>query len=138
MRAEKDRSNRKNITRAQKFALELLEYLEENNIKQKELAQLMRVSPQQVNKILRAKANLTFETLDKIEDALGVHITSPQINVKKHVHSQTIARTMQLVHKRRSKRIEANISTSGSPKKNAILKTTIENMDYYKFTADQI
>jgi transcriptional regulator with XRE-family HTH domain len=137
-RAAKDRVNRKKISRAQKFALELLEYLDENNIKQKELAELMGVSPQQVSKIIRAQANLTFETLDKIEEALEIIISSPIIKTKREMHSQTITSVMKVVHNVNSKPIEANYSTSGNPEKNPVLDTTIENMDYYDYTAEQI
>lgn len=137
-RAERDKGNRKKISRAQKFSLELLEYLDDNNITQKELAKLMGVSPQQVNKILRAQANLTFETLDKIEEALEVTISSPIIKIKKQMHSQTFKSVMQVVYKKSFKQFEENFSTSGSPEKNPVLDTTIENMDYYDYTAEQI
>ena len=137
-RAKQDKVNRKKISRAQKFALDLLEYLDDCNIKQKELAELMGVSPQQVNKILSAKANLTFETLDKIEDALELTISSPIIKTKRQMHSQTFTSVMKVVHKRSSKLVEENFSTSSSPEKNPVLDTTIENMDYYDYTAEQI
>ncbi|MGO1584787.1 MAG: helix-turn-helix transcriptional regulator [Mesonia sp.] len=75
--------NKKDIKRSQQFALDLMDYLEENEISQKELATGMDVSPQQVNKILRAKANLTFDTIDKIAEALGVNISTPQIITNK-------------------------------------------------------
>lgn len=60
IRAKNDRKNRKSIARAQAFALELLDYMDTHNITQVGLAKKMGVSPQQVNKILRAKSNLTF------------------------------------------------------------------------------
>ena len=60
-RAKQDRANRRNIKRSQAFALELMDYMETHNIKQIDLAEKMNVSTQQVNEILRAKANLTFK-----------------------------------------------------------------------------
>ena len=84
-RAKKDRNQRRNISRAQAFALELLDYMEAHDLKQTQLAERMGVSPQQVNKILRAKSNLTFETLDKIADALEADIPPPKI-IAKHDH----------------------------------------------------
>lgn len=138
LRAQKDRSNRKNISRAQKFALELLDYLEENKITQKQLAQKMDVSPQQVNKILRAKANLTFETLDKIEAALGVTLSSPTIISKIKIQSKTMESIMILVHKSDNKQIEENYSTSIVTRKNPILETTLESIENYAYTAEQI
>ena len=137
-RAKQDRSNRRNITRAQLFALELLDYMEIHKIKQKDLAERMDVSPQQVNKILRANANLTFETLDKIEDALGVTISAPTIKGHNAVKSQTVGKTMQVVHRRVQKTMDADLSTTSVTKKNPLLENTIEGINPYQYTADQI
>ncbi len=86
-RAKQDKSDRRTNTRAQSFALELMDYMDKNGIRQNELAQKMGVSAQQVNKILRAKSNLTFDTLDKVERALGVIITPPKIRMQETIHS---------------------------------------------------
>lgn len=137
-RAKQDRNNRKNITRAQAFALELMEYMDLHNIKQTELADKMGVSAQQVNKILRAKSNLTFETLDKIADALEVNITSPKIKLVKNSHSSIVHYSMQIVHRRQYKVIEENMTSKRITKQNAVLNTSMENMDSYSYTAKQI
>ncbi|OWW25056.1 hypothetical protein B4Q04_10940 [Zobellia sp. OII3] len=137
-RAKKDRANRRQISRAQKFALDLLDFLDENKISQKELAQRMEVSPQQVNKILRAKANLTFETLDKIEAALGVTLSSPTFINKKPIQSKPIEHTMTLVHKAARKQVEPIYNRNIGSTKNSILETTLENVENLAFTADQI
>jgi len=137
-RAKQDRNNRRNITRAQAFALELMEYMDLHNIKQTELANKMGVSAQQVNKILRAKSNLTFETLDKIAHALEVNITSPKIKSIKSSHSPIIHYSMQIVHRRKHKVIEENMTSKRIIKQNAVLNTSMENMDSYSYTANQI
>lgn len=137
-RAKLDRANRKQIGRAQRFALELLNYLDENQISQVEFAQKMGVSPQQANKILRAKSNLTFDTIDKIEDALGVIISTPKIKSRKPIVSQPIKKTMKLVHKSGQKPIEPIYEKAIEPSRNAILHTNLENIENYAFTADQI
>lgn len=137
-RAKQDRNNRRHLKRAQLFALELLDYMETYKIKQKDLATKMDVSPQQVNKILRAKSNLTFDTLDKIEEALGITITAPTIKVSKKVGVQTLDKVMQVVYRRRPKVMETDLNTVTVTKKNAVLKTTIESMDSYRYTANQI
>lgn len=137
-RAKQDHSDRRNIKRAQVFALDLMKYMEMHNIKQTDLANKMGVSPQQVNKILRAKANLTFDTLDKIADALAVHITSPKIKTIKSVHSQIIHNSMQIVHGSKLKYVEENRTSKRIYKQNAILQTTMENMESYANTANQI
>jgi transcriptional regulator with XRE-family HTH domain len=138
-RAKQDRNNRRNITRAQAFALELLDYMDLNNIKQNELAEKMGVSAQQVSKILRAKSNLTFDTIDKIGDALEVTITSPKIekiNTKKQVLLPSSM--MQVVHRRTSKIINEVTVVKNMEKATPILDTRMENMEKYRFTANQI
>ncbi|UKM65671.1 helix-turn-helix transcriptional regulator [Flavobacteriaceae bacterium GSB9] len=137
-RAKQDRNNRRNITRAQAFALELMDYMDLHNIKQTDLANKMGVSAQQVNKILRAKANLTFETLDKIADALEVNIPAPKIREIKSSHSSIVHYSMQIVHKRKHKVIEENITSKIINKQNAVLNTSMENLDLYTYTANQI
>lgn len=137
-RAKKDRSNRRNITRAQAFALELMDYMDVHNIKQVDLANEMGVTAQQVNKILRAKANLTFETLDKIADALGVKISSPKIMSGNSSQIPVIHSSMQIVHQRKFKVIEENVTSKRITKRNPVLNTNMENMDFYTYTANQI
>ncbi|MDT0690297.1 helix-turn-helix transcriptional regulator [Salegentibacter sp. F188] len=131
VRAKNDRANRRNINRAQEFALDLMEFMETHKITQKELANKMEVSPQQVNKILRAKANLTFDTLDKIADALNVTISSPKIEVREKSYSRTVSTTMQVVHRHKQKEIAEDLNTVMISKKNPFLSTTLENMNEY-------
>ncbi|SHH65885.1 helix-turn-helix domain-containing protein [Winogradskyella jejuensis] len=137
-RAKKDRSNRRNITRAQAFALELLDYMDLHKIKQIDLANRMDVSAQQVNKILRAKANLTFETIDKIADALGVDISSPKIKSSNRTNSAIIQYSMQIVHKRKYRTIEEELTSEKIVKRNPVLQPNMENLDPYNYTAKQI
>lgn len=137
-RAKQDRNNRKNITRAQAFALELMEYMDVHHIKQTELAEKMGVSAQQVNKILRAKSNLTFETLDKIADALGVNITSPKIKAIRIAHAPITHYNMQIVHRRQYKVIEENMTSKRINKQNPILNASLESVASYTYTACQI
>lgn len=137
-RAKQDCNNRKNITRGQVFALELMEYMDLHNIKQIDLASKMGVSAQQVNKILRAKANLTFETLDKIAEALEVNISSPKIEAIKNPYSPVIHHSMQIVHRRKYKLIEQNMLSKRINEQNPVLSTSMESMDSYSYTANQI
>jgi transcriptional regulator with XRE-family HTH domain len=136
-RAKQDRSNRRKISRAQAFALELMDYMSTHGIKQNQLAKRMGVSSQQVNKILRAKSNLTFETLDKIEDALNITISSAKIKQYRSADSPVIQNIMKLVYKKH-KVIEENISTQVKTSINPVLETSIESMNNYKYTAEKI
>ncbi len=53
-------------------AVQVLGILRERAMSQSALAELMGVSRQQVSKITSGNENLTFETIDKLERALGV------------------------------------------------------------------
>ena len=131
-------ANKKHIKRAQLFALELLDYMEAHHISQKELAERMGVSPQQVNKILRAKSNLTFDTLDKIEAALGVSISNPKIEALAPIHAKTVSKSMQVVYKNIQGIVKVNKTSKPVNINNPILQTSIKSMDVYKYTAGQI
>tara|TARA_R110002072_G_scaffold161696_1_gene313345 strand:- start:709 stop:1179 length:471 start_codon:yes stop_codon:yes gene_type:complete len=139
IRAEQDLKNRRKIKRAQLFALDLMDYMDDNHLKQTDVAKLMNVTPQQVNKILRAKANLTFETLDKIEEALGVTISNPKIMVaSKTISYKKIGKKMQVVHKKTNSSVKIEANSKSITNKNPVLKTTMETANEYLFTADQI
>lgn len=136
-RAKQDRKNRSHISRSQAFALELLDYMEANDIKQKDLAERMGVSPQQVNKILQAKANLTFDTLDKIAAALEITISSPKIISAGTLKFQTLD-TMQIVHRQKQRIIEEDACFPAAVERNPILSTTLLSLEDYRYTAVKI
>jgi transcriptional regulator with XRE-family HTH domain len=46
--------------------------LKQKGWSQKQLAENMKVSAQQINKIVKGKENLTLETISKLENALGI------------------------------------------------------------------
>ena len=68
------RENRTWLRKSQRIALRILQTLDEKNMQQKELAEAMGVSPQQVSKIVKGKQNLTLETISKLETVLGVKL----------------------------------------------------------------
>jgi DNA-binding Xre family transcriptional regulator len=67
------------------IALRVLTTLKEKNMSQKTLAEIMNVSPQQVNKIVKGSENLTLETITKLEQALDIQL----INVVKNYRTQS-------------------------------------------------
>ncbi len=67
-----DEANEAWLDRSANIALRILGTLQNRSISQKELAEKIGVSPQQVSKILRGNENLTLETIAKLEAALGV------------------------------------------------------------------
>lgn len=52
----------------------VLEALKAQMLTQRDLAEKMNVSPQQINKIVKGQENLTLETITNLELALGIHI----------------------------------------------------------------
>jgi transcriptional regulator with XRE-family HTH domain len=69
--AKKRIENSGAIHEAMLISLKVLKTLKTQKLKQKDLAIKMGVSAQQVNKIIRGSENLTLETLNKLEKALG-------------------------------------------------------------------
>lgn len=57
--------------RSFKVALNVLEILGHKNMTKTELAVKIGVTPQQISKWLNGKSNMTLDTIEKIEDALG-------------------------------------------------------------------
>lgn len=66
------------LKHSQKIAIKVLRTLREKNIKQKEFASMIGVSPQQVNKIVMGNENLTLDTISKLEMALDVKLIFPE------------------------------------------------------------
>ncbi|MBN1929717.1 MAG: helix-turn-helix domain-containing protein [Chlorobiaceae bacterium] len=71
-RAEWFEANQSWLDRSADIALRVLSTLDALNMSQKELAERIGVSPQQVSKIVKGNENLTLETISKLEAALGV------------------------------------------------------------------
>ncbi len=66
--------NRAWLRRSQSIALKILMTLREKKMSQKELAEIVGVSPQQVSKIVKGRENLTFETIAMLEKALDIFL----------------------------------------------------------------
>ncbi len=71
------------IERSQSVALKILQTLREESLSQKELAERLHVSPQQVSKWVKGSENFTLETISRIESALGIELIAvPRFEVK--------------------------------------------------------
>ncbi|MEQ9278060.1 MAG: helix-turn-helix domain-containing protein [Balneola sp.] len=101
------RDNRAWLRKSQSIALRILDVLEEKGVQQKELAEAMNVSPQQISKIVKGKQNLTLETITKMETVLGV----PLMEVAKHQQSVSIEKkeVEPNMRKRREPKVVAHI-----------------------------
>lgn len=71
-KAEWRRNNREWIRKSQRIAMTILNWMEENNISQKELASRLNVSPQYVSKLLKGSENLSLETITKLESVTNI------------------------------------------------------------------
>lgn len=67
-------TNKKWLENSTKIAISVLEALKEKDWSQKDLAEKMNVSAQQINKIVKGQQNLTFETVGKLEGALEISL----------------------------------------------------------------
>jgi len=74
IKAKNRLANKSWLKHSRKIAIKINIFLKENKIKQKELAELLDVSPQQVSKIIKGRENLTLETISKIENVLKIQL----------------------------------------------------------------
>lgn len=72
--AKGKKENRDWQKHSQKIAIKVLMALREKELKQKQLAKTIGVSPQQINKIVKGKENLTLVTIAKLENALNIDL----------------------------------------------------------------
>jgi len=88
------RANRGWLRKSQKIAIRVLSVLDEKDMQQKELAEAMEVSPQQVSKIVKGKQNLTLQTISKLEQVLGISLFElPRQSYTKKVEVKKTAKT---------------------------------------------
>lgn len=77
-KAKYRRENREWLKISATIAVRVLETLKAQNLSQKDLADRMQVSPQQISKIVKGQENLTLETISNLEKALGIRIIEEQ------------------------------------------------------------
>lgn len=75
-KAQWRRENRDWLNKSAKIAIKILREIraqkDKNGMSQKKLAEMMNVSPQYINKIVKGQENLSLETICKIERVLGI------------------------------------------------------------------
>lgn len=71
---EVEKADIKNKLRSFRVALNILEILENKEMSQAALADKVGVTAQQISKWLRGKSNMTLETIEKLENALGYQL----------------------------------------------------------------
>ncbi len=103
------RANRKWLRKSQSIALLILDMLDEKGMQQKQLAEVMGVSPQQISKIVKGKQNLTLETISKLEQILGVALIEvPKFQTKVDVEIKEYKVSMPSVAQKKTQRVKAH------------------------------
>jgi len=85
-KAKKRKENKEWIKHSQKIATKVLLSIREKGITQVQLSEMLEVSAQQINKIVKGKENLTLQTISKLEKALQIKLIFPDENAVKTVH----------------------------------------------------
>lgn len=85
------RQNRAWLRRSGQIAIKVLSALKQQKLSQKDLADRMGVTAQQVNKIVKGRENLTLETISKLEAALNV----PLIQLASGLSAQSVMTEVQ-------------------------------------------
>ncbi|TDW96999.1 helix-turn-helix transcriptional regulator [Dinghuibacter silviterrae] len=73
------RENREWLRKSAVIAVRVLDALKAQGLSQKELAERMNVSPQQISKIVSGQENLTLETILNLEVTLGIQIIDDKV-----------------------------------------------------------
>lgn len=89
------RANRAWLKKSQGIALNILRTLREKQMSQKQLAEALSVSPQQVNKWIKGKENFTLETISKLEAVLATDLLIvPEVSHMNYSKKQSTAFSM--------------------------------------------
>jgi len=96
-----------------KIAVRILTRLDELGWKQKDLAKKLNVSPQQINKIVKGKENLTLEYIAKLNDALDTDLLT-ETKIKKEIIVKMVPVKVKY------NRYESHIYENNMPLSNAI------------------
>ena len=83
--------NKEWLDRSANIAIKILSTLRHNRKEnrfpttQKDLAEIMNITPQQVNKMVKGTENLTLETISRVEKALDIQLIDIHNEPKKNV-----------------------------------------------------
>lgn len=99
-------ANKSWLKKSAQIALKINRALRDKKMTQKDLADKLNVSAQQINKILKGRENLTLETISRLESALDLELisilrTDDVIIKKSHFKSQIVHKTAEMEFQRR-------------------------------------
>lgn len=124
------KANKSWLDKSAMVAVNILEALKAKGWSQKDLAQKMKVSAQQVNKILKGQQNLTFETISKLEAALEISLMEI-IDYKPLAEIKTSATQIKSASTTlKEEFIVVNVNKDASSTKIPQMKVVHNKMDY--------
>lgn len=124
------KANKSWLDKSAMVAVNVLEALKAKGWSQKDLAQKMKVSAQQVNKILKGQQNLTFETISKLETALEISLMEI-IDYKQVAEIKTSATQIKSASTTlKEEFIVVNVNKDTSTTKIPQMKVVHNKMDY--------
>jgi len=88
--------NKERLRYSQRVAVIVLRVLRAQGITQKGLADMLNVSPQTVSKWVKGSENFTFDTIVKLNKALGISIFSQLENIEEH-HGDTTENRNEII-----------------------------------------
>ncbi len=99
------------------IAIRILRTLRDKNLKQKDLADALEVSPQTVNKWVKGSENFTLDTIERIELALGVKLV--QVCLSADISILKLSKT--LVNATEIDNIEGSLAVSFTKKETKVI-----------------
>lgn len=129
------KANKRSLDRSAEIAISVLDKLKEKKWSQKDFAEKMGVSPQYVNKIVKGKENLTFDTIDKLEDVLECKLVSV-IDYSKKIVSHELTNKGAVNTKEFESNLELNNTSCNSTRSEFILKIVHSKLKEKKFRLD--
>lgn len=123
------KDNRDMLRESQNIAFKVLIRLDELKWSQKDLAKAMDVSPQQVNKIVKGKENLTIETQIKIQTILNIPLLAS------FIEKQQLAKKNIVRFDKKETPYRLNKSVSGNFKK-LNPKPSVFKLEYHTATGE--
>ena len=74
-KAQYRRENNEWLQKSSDIAYYVLKAMKAQNLSQKDLAEKLNISPQQISQIVEGQENLTLETITKLEKTLGIQFS---------------------------------------------------------------
>ena len=122
LEAKKRQINKEWQSHSRIIASKILVILREKKMKQNQLAEIIGISAQQINKIVKGRENLTLETIAKLENALEVKLIFSE-NKTNFVFKEHVERTQYVYF-----HVYANITEIAKQKKPYMIEPTYVNV----------